>query len=137
MTPSKAPADPYVYVIVRADLTLPQQIVQACHAVLQAAYRYPLPQDTSPIVPFIVVLQTPDKATLVNARERLLGKNIDMTLFYEPDDNLGATALASEPIYSKQKRKAFFIYTPWDFELPVPAKSGEVYKRAKRGIKIG
>lgn len=41
---------PYTYIFIREDLSVPQQIVQASHAALEAGFRFSKPDETSHIV---------------------------------------------------------------------------------------
>ena len=54
---------PYTYVIIRKDLSPEQQIVQACHASLEAGFRFPLPEETS----YLIVLEVPNEKALLDA----------------------------------------------------------------------
>jgi len=54
---------PYTYVIVRKDITPEQQLVQACHAALEAGFRFPKPDQTS----FLIALEVADEKALLDA----------------------------------------------------------------------
>lgn len=56
-------ANPYTYVIIRKDISPEQQIVQACHAALEAGFRFKKPDETS----FLIVLEVPDQKALLDA----------------------------------------------------------------------
>ena len=42
--------NPYTYVFIRKDLSPEQQIVQACHASLEAGFRFRQPETTSYLI---------------------------------------------------------------------------------------
>jgi hypothetical protein len=98
---------PYVYIFVREDLNAEQQVIQAAHAALESAYRFPLSADAEP---FLVTLGVDDVDALTEAQERITRKGIRSFVFFEPDHAIGFSALATEPITSGQKRKVFFPY---------------------------
>ncbi len=102
----------YVYVLVRRDLRSEQQIVQCAHAALESAYLWPKSSWSSNDADetFLVLLGVDNVEDLEAAHERLTRKGVRSYLFYEPDHALGHTALASEPIVSRQRRKIFFPY---------------------------
>lgn len=91
---------PYTYVLVRADISAEQQMVQACHAALEAGFAYDAPQRTSSLI----VCTVPDRDALLQAQERLNRYAIANTLFFEPSWSMGFSALATEPIIERKKR---------------------------------
>jgi hypothetical protein len=95
-----------VYVLVRTDIPLRQQLVQSVHAGIQATALFPSRE------PWLVVCAVPDAATLRRAKEDLAESDIDSALFYEPDNELGYTALATAPI-TREKRKVLSRYPLW------------------------
>ncbi len=102
----------YVYILLRRDLDHNQALIQHGHAIQESSYLYPKsewsqdPDDETNHV----LLAVENEEELVAAKHRLDAKGIRTYIFYEPAGNLGYSALASEPLISKQKRKAFFIY---------------------------
>jgi hypothetical protein len=54
---------PYTYVIIRKDISPEQQIVQACHAALEAGLRFKQPEQTS----LLIVLEVPNQQALLDA----------------------------------------------------------------------
>ena len=99
----------YTYVLVRADLPLVQQLVQASHACLQAGARFPQPKEPC----HLVVLTVASQAYLRQAVERLMEQGgIGMETFWEPDDTLVFMASCSEPV-SGQARRWFKRYALW------------------------
>jgi len=85
-------------VLVRADLSARQQLVQSVHAAIQATTLFPSRE------PWLVVCTVPDAGALGAAKLRLDAAGIDCSLFFEPDDDLGFTALATGPIAGPQRR---------------------------------
>ena len=91
---------PYVYVLVREDISLEQKLVQVGHAVLEAGFRFQQPEQTASLI----VLSVPDKDALVQAASRLTAKGIDHYLFHEPDFGMEHSALATRPLSAKAER---------------------------------
>jgi hypothetical protein len=97
---------PYTYVLVREDLPLEQQMVQACHAALEAGFAFDAPPTTSSLI----VCTVPDREALLAARERLSRYGIRAEMFFEPDWEMGFSALATEPLTERKKRFALSTY---------------------------
>jgi hypothetical protein len=100
-------------VLIRTDLSVEQQLVQAVHAAYEAGKK-----DPSQAIHSTVICAVPDEASLLHAEERLKRHGISSTIFREPDIGNQATALCSEPI-SGALRKAFSIYPLWRVQEPV------------------
>jgi peptidyl-tRNA hydrolase len=96
-------------VIVRKDLPVAQQLVQAAHAAHESGLH--LCEDKSK-VNYLVALEVPDEDRLLAAHERLEDRGIKTILFREPDRNNEATALCTEPIWGN-RRKIFSKYSLW------------------------
>jgi hypothetical protein len=79
-------------------LTLSQQIVQAAHAAIQATNLFPSKD------PNLVVCEVANIEELGRASDRLKNVGIDCAAFFEPDDDLGFTALATGPLKRDQRR---------------------------------
>lgn len=97
---------PYTYVLVREDIPLEQQLVQACHVALEAGFAFEAPSRTSSLI----VCTVPDQMMLEAARIRLARYDIRTQMFFEPDWNMGHSALATEPIFERKKRFAMKAY---------------------------
>lgn len=121
-------ADRWVYLFVRQDIRLEQQLVQASHAALTLG-------STTPIqgIPNLILIGVPSQMDLLTLEWRLSSHGIRFITFEEPDFNLGLTAIATEPLDAKRK-KALAEYRLWrplcscssDVERPVERKfSGE------------
>jgi hypothetical protein len=98
---------PYVYLFVRTDLSIPQQIVQTAHAVDELNKRHGdknREQDTNHMV--LCGAGSPDE--LFGISEHLHAHGIAHEMFYEPDIN-GHTAIATEPLagHNRQPLKQF------------------------------
>lgn len=91
---------PYTYVLIRQDLSFEQQIVQACHASLEAGFAFVAP----PVTSYLIVLTVPDQDALLAARDRLQRYGIACEMFFEPDNEMGYSALATEPLLLKKQR---------------------------------
>lgn len=98
---------PYVYVMVRKDLTLEQQMVQLGHAALEAGYAFDGPRNQTA---HLVLLEVPDQPALQAAASRLERHGIEHALFYEPDFGMGHSALATRPVTERHERQLFRKY---------------------------
>ncbi len=92
---------PYVYIFVRTDLPSPYQIVQACHAAVEAA-RSLLPQHLPH--PHLVVCGLPSQRRLFQCMDQLGRRGVSTRPFYEPDLGDELTAVATEPIFGARRR---------------------------------
>ena len=97
---------PYTYVLVRTDIALHQQTVQACHAALEAGFVFNAPARISSLI----VLTVPNEAALLAARDRLSRHGIDCEVFFEPDGEMGHSALCTQPVFTKKQRKELARY---------------------------
>jgi hypothetical protein len=103
-------------VLVRADLPLPDQIVQVGHACLEAGRRFQ-PADGC----HIVVLTVTDQIALVQTIDRLTAIDVQCAAFYEPDNDFGLTAICTEPI-ADQRRRFFRNYPLWSDNVDATAR---------------
>lgn len=107
---------PYVYVLVREDIPVAQQLVQASHAALEAGFRFQQPEKTASLI----VLSVPDEAALKEAAARLAGHDIEHHMFFEPDFGpMGYSALATRPLVEKKDRhrmRKWPLYRPTQLE---------------------
>lgn len=108
---------PYIYVLVREDISLEQQMVQACHAASEAGFAFPAP----PVTSSLIVCTVPDRAALLAARERLARYGIRNEMFFEPSWEMGHSALATEPISQRKQRFAMNIYPLFRAGATAPA----------------
>jgi hypothetical protein len=89
-----------VYVLVRRDLSFPQQAVQAAHAAIEAcrAGLIPSHRDGHLPHPHLVLCHVGSIQGLLRAAELLRRAGIRFQLFHEPDLGGAPTALATEPL---------------------------------------
>ena len=97
----------HVYVFVRKDLPLADQMVQAAHACLEAGQRFCVPRHCP-----LVLLQVADEAALQQTLEHCRRYNIPTHTFLEPDATaelpnvpMGLTAVCTPPLNSSQRRR--------------------------------
>ncbi len=92
----------YVYVLVRRDLTFPQQAVQAAHAAIEGCRAGLIPGnhdgDVTHPHPHLVLCHVGSIPGLLRAAESLRAAGIRFQLFHEPDLGGAPTALATEPL---------------------------------------
>ncbi len=93
-----------IYVAVRSDLTPEQQAVQACHACSLSGHHFGVTEQTH-----LVLLSVPNKSELNKLHETLLNNGIGVSIFHEPDYDIGHSALATQPL-SPAHRKLFKKY---------------------------
>ena len=111
---SDLPLKHTIYVLVRTDISLAQQIVQAAHATAEAArslYR------SEHGIASLVLLAVLDKASLHQAQLQLQHKGIACELFHEPDFGMGDSALATQPVPDAM-RKHFRSWPLWTAPQP-------------------
>jgi hypothetical protein len=90
-----------MYVLVRRDLSHPQQVVQACHASIEAARVFIADGAAHP---FVIVCGIRDGPALANCLERLNASGIAHRAFYEPDLGGQLTAIATAPLSPEQRQ---------------------------------
>jgi hypothetical protein len=109
---------PYVYVLIREDISLEQKLVQASHAALEAGFRFEQPEQTASLI----MLSVPDREALEAAARRLTRYGIEHHMFFEPDFMMGHSALATRPIHLPKERHRMRKYPLFRArEAPVPA----------------
>lgn len=99
----------YIYVFVRTDLPLEQQVVQAIHAGTEAGHSF---DRVSVEASSLILLQVPNKEKLEVALARTIERGVRCEAFNEPDWDYGLTAFATEPIFG-DRRKVFNKYKLW------------------------
>lgn len=90
---------PYCYCIVREDLSPAQQIVQCAHSCLEAGKTFAHPEGTH-----LVALKVKNQQRLLRAAMELAAAGVQYAVFFEPDGNVGYTALATESIKGERRR---------------------------------
>jgi hypothetical protein len=125
-TETAEPEKHTIYVLVRQDISIEQQLVQSAHAAAEAARSHY--RDGHGIAS-LIVLSVPDRFALYKARDRLLAKGILSEIFFEPDFGMGHSALATEPLTNAQRRH-LRSWSLWTLEkalkrqeLPAPSAS--------------
>ena len=76
--------------------------MQSNHASIEAARS--IPKDFSDI-PYVVLIGVPDKNALFRVEKKLASCAIRHEVFYEPDGNMGLSAIATEPLGQDQRRE--------------------------------
>ena len=104
---------PYVYVLVRRDISLAQQVVQSNHASWEAGLAFQAPGHTCSMV----VCTVADQKELLEAAERLARYGIEHQVFFEPDFGMGYSALCTRPLETKKERYVMSKYPLWGKEL--------------------
>lgn len=89
-----------MYVAVRQDLSHPQQVVQACHAVIESTLFSP----SKPPHPNVIVCAVRDERRLLSLAGRLAREGIAFRIFQEPDRGDEYTALATETVRGERRR---------------------------------
>lgn len=110
-----------IYVFVRTDITVEQQIVQAAHAAAEAGRRFYAPEHG---IASLIVLAVSGPAKLQKAAKRLQALDIDFDVFFEPSWEMGHSALATRPLLDSERP----LLKAWQlWKLPHP-KSPAVAK---------
>lgn len=86
--------------MVRLDLPLPQQTVQACHAVLEHARHFTSTQEH----PYVIVLGVPNELAIERIKDKLDSEQIPNILFREPDLGGKITSVAAGPVYGSARK---------------------------------
>lgn len=94
---------PYVYVLIRNDLSNAQKAVQAGHALIESSRTFIKSNDEHPSV---ILCTVKSEHKLLSCAKELESQGIEHVIFREPDIGMQATALASKPLVGKD-RKAF------------------------------
>lgn len=112
---------PYVYVLIRTDIPIEQQLVQTGHAAWEAGQRFPKPDE----VASLIVLSVPGKDELEAASRRLTEHGIDNYLFYEPDFEMGHSALATRALTTQAERDLLRMYPLYRFSPAMPTLAAD------------
>ena len=97
---------PYVYVLIRKDIPFAQQLVQVGHAAWEAGLSFDAPAE----VASLIVLEVADRSALEEASERLDRYGIGHKMFFEPDFDMGHSAITTRPVHAKKERHLFRKY---------------------------
>lgn len=110
----------YFFLFVRQDIPVEQQIIQTNHATFEMAYT--LPQSVDLSTPHIVLIGVPNKKALKKVISKLRLNSIEFSVFDEPDDDLGLTAVATVPL-TEEQRAILQQYKLWKEENVSYARS--------------
>ena len=91
----------YFFLFVRQDISLAAQVVQTNHATFKMARSLSQSVDDT-TTPSIVLVGVPNKKALEKVIRKLQLNCIDASAFYESDDDLGLTAVATVPLNEEQ-----------------------------------
>jgi hypothetical protein len=90
-----------MYIILRKDLDPTYQIIQSGHALFEHALTLTdKPSQTSNFC----LLEAKDEEDLMKIAGKLEQKDINLTMFHEPDYDTGYTAIAAGPIYGEDRK---------------------------------
>ena len=98
-----------MYIFIRTDIDSTYQIIQSGHALFEHALT--LKNKPEQISSFCL-LQAKSEDELIKISQKLEMKDINFTMFHEPDYNTGYTSIAAGPIYDKDRKffKKFNFY---------------------------
>lgn len=88
----------HIYVFCRKNLTGSQQAVQAGHALLELSKKIDMEYHPSSV---FTVVKSEEKLKMVI--QELIDKNINFSLFREPDLNNEITSVATEPLFDDKR----------------------------------
>ena len=91
--------NPYVYLFIREDLSIPQQIVQTAHAVDELGKRIRNSDNTN----FMCLFGVDNEAALQKVAEYLDRNGVEFEMFYEPDVDT-FTAIATVPLVGDDRK---------------------------------
>ena len=115
--------NPYFYIFIRQDLSLADQLCQTNHATFEMAYT--LSQSVDPLAPSIVLIGVPNQKALERVMLKLQQNHIEFSPFYEDDNDMGLTAVATVPL-AEEQRAALRNYRLWNENDVVFARSSVV-----------
>jgi len=87
-----------VYVFIRTDIPLADQMVQVGHVCMMVGNKFGCLPDTN-----LVLLALKNELELLNVECDISDKKIAYEISWEPDDDMEYTALATEPLEEEQK----------------------------------
>ena len=99
-----------MYIFVRQDISIPQQLVQASHAAHESGLAHSQSGESNSII----IFGTKDKSELEDLFDRF-HPEIDCYPFFEPYKDTGLTAFATKPILESQRKifKEFKLWKPF------------------------
>jgi hypothetical protein len=90
-----------IYVLVRTDIGIEQQVVQSAHAAAEASRRFYADHHG---IASLIVLAVQDRDSLHLAQSQLAILGIEADLFFEPDFEMGHSALATRPVLDDERK---------------------------------
>jgi hypothetical protein len=94
---------PYTYVIVRKDIAPVHRMVQVGHAALEAGFRFKQPE----VISYLVLLEVKNELELKAAALYLELRDIDFYMFFEPDNDMGYSAICTKPLFERRDKNIF------------------------------
>ena len=101
----------YSYVFIRRDIPIHAQLVQSAHAALELGFQLP-PEKKPDKTSFLILLDADNQDHLNEIARYLDDRDIEFHKFFEPDYDMGYTAICTEPL-SQDKRKYFKKFNLW------------------------
>ena len=89
----------YAYTIIRKDLPIQHQLVQACHSALEAGSEFKSPGN----IPHLILLQCENEDHLHEISDYLHSQDIRFHKFFEPDNGMGYSSITTEPLPLERK----------------------------------
>lgn len=96
---------PFVYIYVRTDIPPVQQLIQAAHAAHEAGIMFGKhdSEDGKDNISHFCVFAVTNEERLFWIHKRFMQKDIGFHMFYEPDFNMGYSAIATEPLVGERR----------------------------------
>lgn len=91
--------DHYIYVFIRQDLTIAEQLVHLGHV----AYHTGNMIDEMDGIPNLIVVGLPHAAAVLKCIKKLFFHNIQHQTWHDPDTSYGITAIATVPLTPEEK----------------------------------
>lgn len=89
-----------LYVFVRTDISLEQQMVQAAHAAAEAGRAF---YEAEHGIASLIVLAVPSQEALYKVQAHLATLDIAHQMFFEPDFNIGDSAIGTRPLLDAER----------------------------------
>jgi hypothetical protein len=106
-----------IYVLVRTDISVEQQVVQAAHAAAEAGRLF---YSLEHGIASLIVLSVPNKDALYRAATQLQALGIAHDVFFEPDWEMGHSALGTRPLLDSE-RKLMKGWPLWKLKTAIAA----------------
>ena len=103
-----------IYAFVRTDLSVEQQMVQAAHAAAEAGRRFYRPEHG---IASLIILAVSNLQALYKAKTLLESRDIEHDMFFEPDWNMGHSAIGTRPLLDSERR-LMKGYQLWKLKAP-------------------